>query len=758
MENPQDLEQKNVDAIYARLDQLRIELYSKIAKLKKNSEATTHQNKSEMDSLISELNDQLQVYNSVDQKLVFGKLEYHKTEPKYIGRIGISDENKKPLLYDWRAPISQEFYQATALNPGDIKLRRHINLKNRQIVSIEDEAFDQAVLGEQKLSGEAAIFQSLSARRSNRMNDIVATIQKEQDTIIRSDSKNALVVQGGAGTGKTAVALHRAAYLLYNNREKLSKQGVLLIGPNDKFLFYIDRVLPSLGESGVVSTSIGNLYPNVRTESTDNPIAQRVKGDIRMAQAISNAVNLYVRVPQKPVEFEYNRVTLVITPQEIAEVQQLVKDQKVPHNQGRAYFIKFMIERLTNQYLASGAGFERYEESAAETGGSEKQTIKRALMNIKEVIRTLNYSWMQLLPQKLIRDLFNSKAFVKTVAPWVNHSELRQLVQEGERPFTKSDVPLIDEAAELIGEEVVDTNTAPEDTARFRAIEEMLESMRASGQPNVDLVDPNVLYELENNVAQNILRTRAQRDRTWIYGHVVVDEAQELSQMDYRMLVRRCPNLSFTIVGDVMQTTSSAGARNWNDALKSTFGKNYRIERLTVNYRNPKIVAEKAITVAKASGLKIEQTASARDVPNSFEIRSVGVYEVYEEAAKTAYELSEEFITFGKEGRVAVIVRPEKVDELKQAIFKKIEEDYGQVIAHQISSQKSPDAQLEIISPEDSKGLEFDAVLLVEPLDLQLYDNQGHQTYESMSALYVAMTRPTSRLVLVHFKNLPKGF
>jgi DNA helicase IV len=207
-----------------------------------------------------------------------------------------------------------------------------------------------------------------------------------------------------------------------------------------------------------------------------------------------------------------------------------------------------------------------------------------------------------------------------------------------------------------------------------------------------------------------------------------------------------------------MQTTSTAGARSWDEALKNSFGNQYRIEKLTVNYRNPSIVAQKALAVAKASGLQIEQTASPRDIPHAFEIHSVGVYEVYQEAAKLAYELSEEFISFGKEGRVAVIVRPEKVNELKNAIFEKIQEDYGQVIADKIISQKSPDAQLEIISPEDSKGLEFDAVLLVEPLDLQLYDSQGHQTYESISALYVAMTRPTSRLVLVHFKDLPVGF
>jgi DNA helicase IV len=749
-------EQRAVDIIFDRLDELRLTLFNKIAKLKKNQEATTHQNRSEHDSLISELNEQLQVYNSVDQKLVFGKLQYRNGEIRYIGRIGLNDANRKPLLFDWRAPIAREFYQTTAKEPGEVLLRRHINLRNRKVSSVEDEVFDSSAVN-QSLTGEATIFKSLADKRTNRMNDIVATIQKEQDDIIRYEGSETLVVQGGAGTGKTAVALHRAAYLLYNQREILAKKGILLIGPNDKFLFYIDRVLPSLGESGVVSTSIGKLYPGIRTDLNDNPIAQRIKGDARMTSAIAKAISLYIRVPDQEVEFQYGRINLVILPEEIREVQARVKEQNVPHNQGRVFFVRFMLERLTQQYLAQGGGLEMFDVSSEINQGSERATIKQALMGIKEVIRTLNYSWLQLLPQKLIKDLFSNEAFIKICMPWVNHSQIEPLLRPDDQPFTKSDIPLIDEAAELIGKEKVSDDQPIEDTARFRQIEEVLENMRSSGH-DIEGVNPNMLLELERSVAPNVLRVRAQKDRSWVYGHVVIDEAQELSQMDFRMLARRCPSKKFTIVGDIMQTTSAAGSRSWEAALDSIFKNEYSIKKLTVNYRNPQLVAQKALAVAEASGLKIEQTLSPRVVKNSFEIRSVGVYEVYEEAAKTAYALSEEFISWGKEGRVAVIVRPEKVNELTQAIYRKIEEDYGQIVADRIRSQKSPDAQLEIISPEDSKGLEFDAVLLVEPLDLQQYDDDGKQTFESASALYVAMTRPTSRLVLVHFKNLPKGF
>jgi len=754
-------EQKQIDIIYNRFYELWEEAEKRANELKASREFITMANNVERNALIDHHLDQVAIYRQVKNRLIFGKLTFEDGSTKYIGRIAITDKDKNFLLYDWRSKSSEDFYQATSINPKNIKIRTHIFLQENKIVGLEDELFDYSDKNV-SVSGESAILKSLNEGRTNKMNDIVATIQKEQDEIIRSQVDGALVVQGGAGTGKTAVALHRAAYLLYEKKNLLTKSGILLIGPNNKFLYYIDSVLPSLGETGVISKSISNLYYGIEATLTENPIAQRIKGDLKMIEGIKNMIKLYLRVPKEAIQFRHNNIDMSIEPEIIKNNQAKALKLNAPFNDQRKYFIRFMIEDLLEEYKKkineTYAGFVDSNDLAGEL-----KEAKKDFFHIREIIRTLNYSWMQLLPKKVINDLFSSEKIIEICLPWVRTQDVPYLIKSDKENFSKFDIPLIDQADQLITS--IETST----TKKYSKVQQEIaqstvESLFQYGQDNYGdrsfpaIISAEDILSRQEQEYQPTINKLSSQDRNWTFGHVIVDEAQELSPMDWNMLIRKCPSKSFTIVGDVMQTSSPAGTRNWDQRIKEFFQDNYQIKKLTINYRNPKEVAQLAYKVLKKSGSEIEINEAPRKVPKSVEIKSTGVYEVYQDAAHSAYELINQYVEFGQYGKVVVIVRPEKVEELTKAIYQFIEDDYGQIVADQIHSLKAPDAQLEIISPEESKGLEYDAVVLVEPIDLQEFDANNKQTQESKSALYIAMTRPTQKLVVVHFKDLPKGF
>jgi DNA helicase IV len=742
-------EQKIIDNIYSVLDKNKLELRKKIKALNSTNFGSTHQNKSEKDSIVFTYFDQLAKLNSVDRKLIFGKLVYEDGEERYIGRIGLFDSENNPVLYDWRTKIAEDFYQATAINSNKVSLRRHINIANRKITSFEDEYLDgseTSTTTKAKVSdkGDNAIFHALKNKRSSRMNDIVSTIQKEQDVIIRNDTKSLLVVQGGAGTGKTAVALHRTAYLLYNNRKRLEKSGVLLIGPNEQFLYYIDQVLPSLGETGVVSTSINKLFPGVKATFEEPYQGQIIKGDIRMKDAIKQAVEMFIRLPEETVSFQFREHTVEISRNDVKACQTFAKNNKLNHNKGRLLFVRSLLDILSQKYFLA--------RRAEATGPDEIKEVKAGMLRENVVARTLNYCWMPLEPKRLIKDMFNSKDLLSGLLPWATDEAISESLREPDQEFSKFDIPLLFVATELIGQTKNDSAEATsEDAKNSEDMKQTIETLNLGNQFNTDL-----LFELESSGQSNEVNTKL-NDLFWTYGHVIVDEAQEMSQMDWYLLSRKCPTHSFTIVGDVMQTSSPAGSRNWHEALDSTFGSDFPIEKLTVNYRNPKEVADKALEVLEGQGIEIEPITAPRSVENSYRVHKVEPNKLYDTAADIAYEMIQEFVDFNKAGKVAVIVRAKKVYELKNAIYDKLELDHGSIFLEPIRTQKPPMTQLDVITPEFSKGLEYDAVLLVEPKNLEVSDGTG-LTKESISNLYVAMTRPTSRLEVVHSKELPQGF
>ena len=305
-QDPITEEQSYVSMLYSRLDDLREQAATSLAaSLKEDAVGATMQARSERDAIAGRYSDQVARYSAVEGGLCFGRLDYDDGQRSYVGRIGLFDDagDYEPLLLDWRAPAARPFYLATAASPEGVKRRRHIRTRGRTVVSLDDEVLDVAAaraagLTHDELTGESALLGALTATRTGRMQDIVATIQAEQDRIIRSDPSGVLVVQGGPGTGKTAVALHRAAYLLYTYRQQLETRGVLIVGPNATFLRYISQVLPSLAETGVLLCTLGDLYPGVRARRYEPAATAALKGRTEMADVLAAAVEAYQKVPE----------------------------------------------------------------------------------------------------------------------------------------------------------------------------------------------------------------------------------------------------------------------------------------------------------------------------------------------------------------------------------------------------------------------------------------------------------------------------
>src|ERR671921_926827 len=309
-------ERDYVAGLYARLEELREEKRKQLAQVRRSGAVGTMQNVSERDAFAALYEDRLAQLDAVDDRLVFGRLDLDSGEAQYIGRIGLSTEDLQRLMVDWRAPEAGHFYQATAFDRQGVRRRRHLILQGREVKAIEDDVLDAGMLADnESLQGEGALLAALNSRGTGRMSDIVGTIQSEQDRIIRSSISGAVVVQGGPGTGKTAVALHRAAYLLYTHRQRLSRRGVLVVGPNPTFLRYIEQVLPSLGETDVLLSTVGGLFPGVDATAQEPVEVAAVKGDPRMVEVLAAAITDRQRVPDEDFVVEVGGQRLRLDPE-----------------------------------------------------------------------------------------------------------------------------------------------------------------------------------------------------------------------------------------------------------------------------------------------------------------------------------------------------------------------------------------------------------------------------------------------------------
>lgn len=734
-------EQQYVAALYARLDELRGAAQRELESVRRTNQGGTHQNRSERDAFARIYEDRVTQLTEIDERLAFGRLELIEPDTsggaeeryRYIGRIGLRDDDQRPLLLDWRVPQARAFYQATAATPLGVRARRHLQSKGRQIVGVSDEIFDRELLeeGATALQGESALLAALTTQRTGRMGDIVATIQAEQDRIIRSELRGVLVVQGGPGTGKTAVALHRAAYLLYSHRERLSSSGVLIVGPSRSFLQYIESVLPSLGETGVVLSSVGQLYPGVEA-TIEGPAATAVlKGSTEMVGLISRAVRSRQIVPREPQVVDVNGERLTVEPELIRHAMQRAWDTRKPHNIARATFNKVALASL-GRALA-----EQLRDNGNTVDEQDQRYLRDDLRESYDVKVVLNTAWLPLTPEKLLRDLYARPQWLATLTPQWSEEKRALLRRDRDSPFTIADIPLLDEAAELLG--VVEGRAGAEQKElqrqRKRDVENAEQAIR-----NMDvegLVDAKTLAAgFEPAVERGTTAEIAASDRTWSYGHIVVDEAQELSPMQWRLLLRRGPQRSFTVVGDVAQASAAAGATTWADALEVFGADSWRLEELTVNYRTPAQIAEAAESMAIAHGLAITRSQSVRS--SEWPVAVVRTTEL----VAAVRECVESDRAIDAEGTIAVIASESQIDEL-----------YVATALGDLAGRGAAGLQRSVsfMTPAEAKGLEFDSAIVVEPSLIVSEIERG------AAALYVSMTRPTQRLRLVTTAELPAG-
>ncbi|AMM20534.1 AAA family ATPase [Frondihabitans sp. PAMC 28766] len=754
-----DRERDYVSTLYERLDELKAEARERLTATRRETVGGNHQSRSERDAYARLYEDTLAQLGEVDDRLAFGRLELeepddttspqrgdgiHRAVPdsgayRYIGRIGLRDRDHHPILLDWRVPGASAFYQATAATPMGARARRHLTLEGRTVTRIEDEVFDPTLLdrGDAQLQGEGALMAALTAQRTGRMSDIVATIQAEQDRIIRSQLDGILVVQGGPGTGKTAVALHRAAYLLYSHRERLRGSGVLVVGPSRSFLRYIEQVLPSLGESGVVLSSLGGLYPDVEATTDDAPEVAALKGSGQMADLLKRAVRSRQVAPAADSVVDIDGERMAVQPQLVADALRRAQERGKPHNDGRVLFNRYALSALTRQLIG------QLRDRGTTIDDADELVLREDVRQSYDVRVLLNTAWIPLTPQKLLEDLYARPNWLASITQrW--SPEQRALLRRGRgEAFTISDVPLLDEAAELLGEfdTAVDADRRARKQQQKRDIENAeraIENMQVEGLVSAGDIAGN----FAERAASMTTAERAAGDRTWAFGHVVVDEAQELSPMQWRLLARRCPLRSFTVVGDIAQASSPASATSWDRALQGLLprrrgaegpGGSWRLEELTVNYRTPSQIVDYAEATAKRNGLEITPSRSVR----SSEWR---VREVAPSAGQDAIASVVDAVAFDRaidSGGTLAVIAPEA---LVAPLVRALADVFPGAVSPGTASLTTP---ISVLSTAAAKGLEFDAVVVVDPDGILRLSSRGN------ASLYVAMTRPTQRLTVV---------
>jgi DNA helicase IV len=685
-------EQHVVDACYERLEALTAHLTARIEGLSTQQGTGTEQDLLERQAMFDSLIQQLSSARAAGSRLCFGRVDYVDGTDHHIGRIGLRDDNGDPVLLDWRAPQSAGFYQATSIEPMGLLRRRRIITKDRVVTHIEDEDLTNPTA----ISTDAAA-SAVEAPRDGRMGDIIATIAADQDRIVRSPMNQLTVVQGGPGTGKTVVALHRAAWLLYTYRDRLAKDGVLVVGPSTTFLRYIDQVLPSLGETDVVLLTPGQLFPSVSTSIIDAPAVAAIKGDTIMARVVANAVSQRIRIPDDDLEVQLEDGTTVrIRAQQLADIRAGLPRNAAFHA-NREPFLRRVLD-----VLAKDRARQRDEDPS---DPEIRQDILNDIVDDLHLRRALNLMWLPTTPERLIARLLSDREVLARAAEGLLSAQQQAtLLRAPDAPWTVDDVPLLDEAAERLGEFEAPTRPTRVD--------------EADDYRELVVIDPFAKHRPTTTVAE-----RAMTDRTWIYGHVVVDEAQELSRMAWRALARRSSRKSMTIVGDLQQTTHPAGARNWDDALGWASEK-IDLHTLTVTYR---ITRQTAATATELL------TRAGGHAPNLQPIRD-GV--ATERLTLAVDELADAVLARATEepGRIGVVV-PDEDAQTWMAALVKASDAFG-------TGDDALDSPIAVLTARDTKGLEFDHVYVVDPAAMSMQGIRG-------SDVYVACTRATQTLHLI---------
>ena len=708
-----DDEQAYIEHAYACLERSRQDAW-KVRELTEAGVGGTFQNRFERNAIDEQLLRRLTDLDLGDAALVFGRIDRQSedgpsngespVESFHIGRLAVADENRDPVVVDWRAPVAEPFYRATGRQPMGLARRRHFVVEGSSLLGIEDELFGEGHLGighdegldggslvhASGLRGYSTLMASIERGRTGQLGDIVATIQSEQDEIIRSPQAGVLVVQGGPGTGKTVVALHRAAYLLYTNRFPLEDQGVLVIGPNRVFLRYIERVLPSLGEAGVEQVVLADLVDDVRVGSDvrESELARRVKGDVRMVDVIDRAVLDRERPLRDDLVVPFRTGYVRLTATESERIVKAARRRFRRHNAGRKWVEAEVWTAMASTWRAAGVGAD---------------DVRDLLRGTDEMRTAFERMWPYLTPAQLLHDLLGSRALLRSAGRKVlTDAEVDALHRE--RSSTLDEVRWSDADVALLDEAFVALGPKPRKNGKIEESDE--------------------------------IRT---------YGHIVVDEVQDLTPMQLRMVARRSLSGSMTIVGDIAQATGAHAPSSWDDVLahlpqpRSGRDEINRVIGLSVGYRIPGQIMELAnrVMAAATPGLRAPSAVRLGPAPPSF------VSATAENVLTRVVDATVDMVEAVSRGNVAVVTPDDWADRVSAALT-------ARGIEHGRASRSALDSGITVVPVGLVKGLELDGVVVVEPGRIVNAETQG------MRSLYVALTRSTQRLTIVHAESLPE--
>ena len=679
-----EAEQDYISNAFAVLNRSHLQA-KKLHDMVESGKGGTHQARFERDVISDQVNKRLSQLDIGDASLVFGRIDQgdsNQIETFYIGRIAVWDEEQDPITVDWRAPIAEGFYRATGKHPMGLTRRRHFATRKSVLLGIEDEFFGDDIVDDSDgpvFKGRMTLAATMEQARTGRLGDIVATIQGEQDEIIRSPLSGLLIVQGGPGTGKTVVALHRAAYLLYTHRFPLEGQGVLVIGPNRVFLTYIEQVLPSLGEAGVRLAVLSDLIPRAKVRGFDTEAIAAIKGGNEMKDVVRKAIQDRQRPIRENLRLGYGLQRLSFSAAQSREIIREAQRRYRNHNSGRSFVRDQIFQKLA-------------ESSKHQSLDPEK--LKNDLATTLEIRETLEWMWPSLTAEHLIHDLYGSRALLRSAARQYLSQEAIQALYRPRSPhasqveWTSQDVPILDEAQAQLG--------------------------------------PRGGYKEEETI------------RT--YGHIVVDEAQDLSPMELRMLNRRSLNGSMTLVGDIAQATGAWAHDDWEGIVEALSHKSgTRFSQLTVGYRLPQPTMDVANRLLRDTKFGFNPPIAVREIGD--EPRFVHVDAPARLSATVVALVKSELEKLGP-GYLAVIV-PDAYLAVMSDSLSSSGIDHGLVDAGALENQVT------LVPVSLVKGLEVDSAIVVEPEKIITGERNG------LRALYVALTRATQRLTIAHARPLP---
>ncbi|WP_329456506.1 RNA polymerase recycling motor ATPase HelR [Streptomyces sp. NBC_01497] len=614
-------------------------------------------------------------------------------EPVYVGRLGLTDSTGRRLLLDWRSPAVEPFFGATHANPMGLASRRRYRWSRGRISDYWDEVFtSDAFAGHAALDDQSAFIASLGGNRSPRMRDVLGTIQADQDAIIRAGSRGALVVDGGPGTGKTVVALHRSAYLLYSDpRLGHRKGGVLFVGPHQPYLGYVADVLPSLGEEGVQTCTLRDLVAEGAAATAEpDPDVARLKASADLVRAIEPAVRFYEDPPTQGMTITTPWSDIRLSADDWAEAFEAA-EPGTPHNEAREQIWEELLTILMDKH----------------DGDTAPALLRKALEQDRDLLGALHRAWPLIEAADLVGDLWSVPAYLRKCAPWLGPDDVRKLRREDSHAWTVSDLPLLDAARQRLGDPMAARHkrrhkaaVAAERERMDVVIDRILEADE-DGEGAVTMLHGQDLRD--SLVDEAVLPTVDPDELAGPFAHVVVDEAQELTDAEWQMLLLRCPSRSFTIVGDRAQARHGF-TESWQERLKRVGLDRITLASLSINYRTPEEIMAEAEPVIRA-------VLPDANVPTS--IRGSGLPVVHG-AASDLGSVLDTWLAANADGTACVIGDP---------AFR-------------------PTARIRSLTPELSKGLEFDLVVLVDP------ENFG-EGVEGAVDRYVAMTRATRRLVIL---------